>query len=114
MKKVQVLLALFPFLCFPQLQVKNYFSVTGKKDVPANVIAQDATGFLILGTAEGAFRFDGRVAEPIPSGDFSLKKDITAIFVDPAGSVWLGTRQGKVFVVTENRIDSVDFTRTPN
>lgn len=89
---------------FPQLQVKNYFSFTGKKDIAVNTIAQDATGFLWVATNNGLYKFDGRSGTAIEP--FS-KKEITAVFIAQNGVVWAGTKNGKVFSLNHGRVDSL-------
>ena len=95
MTRLLPILAALLISCFSsaQLQVKNYFSVTGKKDVNVNVIGQDSTGFLILGTSEGAYRFDGRISESLCKNEKCLKQEITALLVDSDNKIYLGTRR---------------------
>ncbi|MBI3235202.1 MAG: hypothetical protein HYZ42_14405 [Bacteroidetes bacterium] len=97
-----------------QLQVKNYFSFSGKKDNPVNVICQDGIGFLWLGTNEGIYQFDGKKATDILSRYATLRQPITALYCDPTDKIWIGTKSGKVFIYFENKLDSVDFKNQPN
>lgn len=90
-----------------QLQVKNYFSITGKKEVAVNAIHQDKLGFLWLGTNEGVFKFDGKRAFNISKEGSSLKQEITAIYVDQQQTVWIGTKSGKVFFYKNQKLDSL-------
>lgn len=97
--------AVFLFLCMPaQLQVKNYFSFTGKKDIAVNAICQDQSGCLWIGTANGLYRFDGKTGvlqEPF------AKKEITAVFTSLDGTLWVGTKNGQVFSRNRNILDSL-------
>ncbi|MES2681190.1 MAG: triple tyrosine motif-containing protein [Bacteroidota bacterium] len=104
---ITVVLAVYSFLLFPQLQVKNYFSLTGKKDVPVNVIMQDNGGFLWLGTNDGVFKFDGRSAVSVGNEYPVLKQDISAIFIDAKQTTWIGTKSGKIYFLINNRLDSL-------
>ncbi len=107
-----VLFAIFySCLLFPQLQVKNYFSFSGKKDVAVNIITQDKLGFLWLGTSEGVFKFDGKTSVQIGKDNPILKKEITALFIDSKEVVWIGTKQGKVYSFKNNKIDSVILSK---
>ncbi len=78
-------------------------------------IAQDRTGFLWLGTADGLNRYDGygfTVYRPNPKDPNSLSDSwITALLADPDGSLWIGTGQGGL-----NRYDpkTGKFTRYQN
>lgn len=89
---------------FAQLQVKNYFSFTGKKDISINHIAQDPTGFLWVATNNGLYKFDGRSGTAL---EFFSKKEVTAVFIAKNGVVWAGTKNGKVFALNRNRPDSL-------
>ncbi len=78
-------------------------------------IAQDRTGFLWLGTADGLNRYDGynfTVYRSDPKDPASLSDSwITALFADSDGSVWVGTGQRGL-----NRYDPLTgrFTRYEN
>lgn len=89
---------------FSQLQVKNYFSFTGKKDISVNTIAQDKTGFLWIGTNNGLYRFDGRSGTAI---DAFSKKEVTAVFVGHDDVIWIGTKHGRVYTLNHDHLDSV-------
>lgn len=91
---------------FSQFQVKNYFSFTGKKDISVNTLAQDKTGFLWVGTNNGLYKFDGRSTTAF---DYFAKKEITALFIDSAQTVWIGTKTGKVFFLKNTRLDSLNL-----
>lgn len=112
--KIVILFAVLSGNLFSQLQVKNYFSVTGKKDVPVNTIAQDFTGFLWLGTDEGIYKFDGKSAVSVSKSNSYLKKEITALYFDSKETLWIGTKNGKVYFITNNKLDSVSFAKMPN
>lgn len=112
-KKSKILLFVIFYSCllYPQLQVKNYFSFSGKKDVAVNIITQDKLGFLWLGTSEGVYKFDGKTAVQIGKDNPILKKDITALFIDSKETAWIGTKQGKVYSYKNNKIDSVIISK---
>jgi PAS domain S-box-containing protein len=112
--KITLVLFVYSSLLFPQLQVKNYFSLTGKKDIPVNVIIQDFSGYLWLGTNEGLYKFDGRTTTSFAPENPAIKKEITALYVDSKERIWVGTKKGKVFFIEKNKIDSLDFSGDPN
>ncbi len=113
MKRILVVFYLFALSSglFSQLQVKNYFSFTGKKDVGVNAIAQDKTGFLWIGTNDGLYKFDGRSAVPF---DNFLHKEITALFIDHDQTIWIGAKNGKVFTLKNGQLDSLNFKEGAN
>ena len=90
---------------FSQLQVKNYFSITGKKDVAINTITQDKKGYLWLGTKEGVYKFDGKNSTEVFKNFPFLKQEITSVFIDKVQTVWVGTKSGKVFYYKKSKIN---------
>ncbi len=113
LKKNKILFAFIfsSYLLFPQLQVKNYFSFTGKKDVAVNTITQDKFGFLWIGTAEGVYKFDGKTSIQVAKDNPILKKEVTSVFIDSKGTAWIGTKAGKVYFFQNNKIDSLNFPK---
>ncbi|MDI1355632.1 MAG: two-component regulator propeller domain-containing protein [bacterium] len=99
---------------YSQLQVKNYFSITGKKDVPVTVMCQDQRGYLWLATNDGIFKFDGRTSEELFPESGILRKSITALYCDSNETTWVGTNEGKVYTVKGNKLDSLNFAGHPN
>ena len=92
---------------FSQLQVKNYFSLTGKKDIPVNVIVQDFSGYLLLGTNDGIYKFDGRNCEQMAKENAALRTEISALFIDSKETVWIGTKTGRVYTYAHSKLDSI-------
>lgn len=82
--------------------------------MPVNVIVQDNEGYLLLGTADGVFKFDGRNSVGLARDNALLRKEISALFIDSRDKIWIGTKQGKVYSLQKNKIDSLNFTAFPN
>ncbi len=99
---------------FAQLQVKNFYSLSGRKNIGVNSIAQDFSGYLWLGTAEGLFRFDGKTAQPFFKENGLQKAEISSLFVDSKETLWIGTKNGKVYFVQKGRLDSLNFGKATN
>jgi len=81
--------------------------------VPVNVIIQDFTGHLWLGTNDGVYKFDGRNSSEVSKDFPALKKEISALFADSRGTIWIGTKSGKIYFITKSKIDSLNFSK-PN
>jgi len=79
-----------------------------------NVIAQDFTGYLWLGTSDGIFKFDGRIATEVSKENPGLKKEVTALFIDSKETIWIGTKTGKVYFIENDKIDSLIFPAKSN
>ncbi len=64
----------------------------------ATALAQDAQGFLWIGTQHGLYRYDGQVVESYradPTDANSLSADwISTLMLDRRGQLWVGTRYG--------------------
>ena len=114
LRAVISVLVLLPFHFFSQLQVKNFFSITGKRDVSVNVITQDSSGYLLIGTSEGVYRFDGKTATEIIPGEPRIKKEVTAVHIAKNQAVWIGCKDGSVYFADHNRLDSVPFKKGQN
>lgn len=97
-----------------QLQVKNFTTLAGKKEVPVYSICQDHLGYLWLGSNQGLYRFDGKNAIEISKNVPALNKRISALSVDNKDKLWIGTESGKVYTLTKDRLDSIDFGTKPN
>lgn len=116
LRRNKILFALFIYSLgsFSQLQVKNFFSLTGRRDVPVNVMTQDLSGFIWLGTQNGLYRFDGKTTKEFSKEKPVLKKNITALFVDEKDRLWIGTKFGKVYFIAHDKVDSLNFGDKPN
>ncbi|MBL7932008.1 MAG: hypothetical protein JNL60_08900, partial [Bacteroidia bacterium] len=109
--KITCFLSVISLQLFSQLQVKNFYSLTGRKNISVNVITQDFSGYLLLGTNEGLFKFDGRSSQQLLKEQASLKTEISALYVDSKETIWVGTKSGKVFTLAKNKIDSLVFPK---
>ncbi|HQQ93521.1 MAG TPA: two-component regulator propeller domain-containing protein [Bacteroidia bacterium] len=97
-----------------QYQVRNFFNLTGKKDVPVNVITQDQNGYLWLGTYEGVYRFDGISSENPYKHIKALQGEVSALFVDSKNMIWIGLRNGKVYRCRGDQVDTMRLGKVPN
>ncbi len=64
---------------------------------------KSSKGFLLAGTANGLYRFDGRQFNSYNFSDTILKKAVTAIAEDKDGKIWLGLQSGQIAFL-ENKL----------
>lgn len=102
-----LLTLLLPYLLGAQLQVRNYFGLTGKKDNAVKVISQDKQGYLVFSTTEGLFQFDGRTCSLLLDRHFEGEREITALFCDKLNHVWIGCRNGNIYCFDRKKTDSI-------
>lgn len=74
----------------------RYGQEDGLKSLYINVIAEDAFGFIWIGSDDGLFRFDGNdfVDYSINKKNGLISNSITAILPIDNGDMWIGTREG--------------------
>lgn len=108
-KKIFFLLLVQHNYLIAQLEVKNFFTLTGKRDVPVNSITQDNNGYLLLATNTGVYKFDGTNSVELLKDNKILKQKISAIFVSTDETIWVGTNSGKVYFVKRLKLDSLDL-----
>ncbi|MDP2387061.1 MAG: two-component regulator propeller domain-containing protein [Bacteroidota bacterium] len=77
-------------------QVKNFPSLTGKKDVPANCITQTEEGYIWFGTNEGLVRFDGKKTKVYTKEDGLNSSEISALYQSTDKTLWIGHKNGKI------------------
>lgn len=96
--------ALDPRLSIGQLKHTRWTTEDGAPP-EITAIAQSKDGFLWLGAGNGLYRFDGISFKAIPSiaGDRSRSAQITALFFDRSGALWVGYRRGGVAVFRSGR-----------
>jgi ligand-binding sensor domain-containing protein/serine phosphatase RsbU (regulator of sigma subunit) len=70
---------------------------------------QNAQGYLILGTGDGAFRFDGKEFQAIESQGGTLGKLITSSAIGSDGSAYFGYFEGGVSRLSKEGVQDFDF-----
>jgi signal transduction histidine kinase/ligand-binding sensor domain-containing protein len=73
-------------------------------------LAQSPDGYLWLGTGAGLYRFDGVRFEKfvLPPGERLPSSNITALFADPSGDLWIGFVSGNIARLHRGRLTTFD------
>lgn len=71
-------------------------SVPSMQDIQPSVALEAKDGFIWLGTNEGLFRFDGLTFEAFPLKDSIGTSEISALFEDAKGQIWVGFENGAI------------------
>jgi ligand-binding sensor domain-containing protein/tRNA A-37 threonylcarbamoyl transferase component Bud32 len=103
----------------PQKSVTQYSMNTWKTErgLPSNmilVVAQDRSGYLWLGTAEGLVRFDGVNFAIFNSSNTAEFQDtvVNNLHVDHRGVLWIGSYRGRLLSLEKGRFKSHFLSQT--
>ncbi len=96
--------ALDPGKPYRDYMVDTWGVEKGLPQITVMAIAQDADGYLWIGTQAGLARFDGVQFRRFERGDvLNLDSMIQALLADPQGRLWIGTAKG-LLVLEHGRI----------
>ena len=108
----------FGILCFNFLLIQTtvgqvpffqtYYLLKKNEPVQINVIFQDKTGFIWLGTNKGLFKFDGINYRQFTVADKLPDENVTALAQDSLGRIWTGHKNGKLAFLEKNRFHSFE------
>lgn len=99
------------FATAPSVEVhrQTWDTADGLPQSSVTAVVQDADGFLILGTFAGLSQFDGREFKPVDArldeGWAGLR--VTAIAADERGGSWVGTQDGRIFVLNGSELSEL-------
>lgn len=65
---------------------------------------QDSSGYILLGSSSGLFRFDGIELKPLKPAENRFNIDVTSLFAAPGGTTWVGCRDGRIYTVKDHRM----------
>ncbi|MCP4117597.1 MAG: histidine kinase [Desulfobacteraceae bacterium] len=108
-----LLVILFHGVCF-STESKLVFSHPFNTNSYNGSIAQDADGFMWVGTAEGIVRYDGYNLKRFSSGPGSISNNMApCVFVDSAGRIWAATMGGGVNCYDKKKNKFMLFKHAP-
>ena len=92
----------------PTFFLKQFGPAEGLQQPFIYALAQDAAGYLWLGTAEGLIRFDGTEFVTFTTQDGLAEDFVTRLYVQPGtGQLWVGHYQGRLSKQVGSRFASV-------
>jgi ligand-binding sensor domain-containing protein len=71
--------------------------------IQVNKVLETHNGFLLFGTSEGLFEYDGHEFIPFSSKDSILNIHVTALYEDSANTTWIGTKSGEIYFLLQDR-----------
>jgi len=76
---------------------RTYDEYTGLPGTWLTVIAQDRSGLLWMGVDTGLYRYDGFSFHHMPFPDTLPRGNVSALFCDRKGTMWVGMNDGSLF-----------------
>ncbi|MDE1145605.1 MAG: diguanylate cyclase [Azospirillaceae bacterium] len=73
---------------------RSYTQEDGLANLSITALAQDAMGFLWVGTENGLYRFDGGKFQRFGPAEGLKEPYVSTVYVAPAGVLWVGTTGG--------------------
>jgi len=83
---------------------QNYFLLRKNEPVQVNILFQDRTGFMWIGTNKGLFKYDGINTKRFTKADSLPDDNVTAIAQDSLGRIWTGHKNGELATVNNGVI----------
>jgi len=74
--------------------IRNYGFEQGLGNLSVHCLAEDAAGFVWVGTEDGLYRFSGREFTPFGQGDGLPSATVRSLLTAPDGRLWVGTPKG--------------------
>ncbi|PID91530.1 MAG: hypothetical protein CSA96_07910 [Bacteroidetes bacterium] len=81
--------------------IRHYGAMEGLNQEYIYQIGQDAEGFLLIGSADGLYRFDGLLFERISgkTGDYTVF--VRKMLTDSKGRTWIGLQDGRLALLSQ-------------
>lgn len=104
-----------PFWASSQtFQFKNYGIAEGIHFPFIYTLDQDENGYLLIGTGEGLYRFDGFNFSHFSTKDSLASDFINCSFADSKGNIWYGHNEGAISKYSNTKIKAIDNSAFTN
>lgn len=100
-----ILVFFFIYPVAAQLPGYRYFKLEKEnRQIKINTLYKNRQGYLLVGTNDGLYKFDGEKYARIPFTNEEYSDTVTAIFQDRQGKMWIGFRNGRIANMTNKRL----------
>lgn len=107
-----ILIFLFPIFGNSQsFEFTKYSEKDGLKNRFVYTIDQDASGYLMIGTGEGLFRYDGFSFREYTTTNGLMTNFITCSNLDEQGVIWYGHDNGSLSKYHGGKIDTINLSQ---
>jgi len=87
---------------------EKYYLLKKNEPVQINVVFQDKTGFIWLGTNKGLFKFDGINYRRYTAAEKLPDENVTALAQDSLGRIWTGHQNGRMGFLEKDLFQSFE------
>ena len=83
-------------IAFSQQNIRNHQLISGKKEIKVQIIAQDHSRTIWVGTESGLVSYNGIAYKHFQQKDGLADNSVTALFEAPDSTLWIGHSNGKI------------------
>ena len=99
-----ILLISFPYCSQAQYPVKKFYLEKENKPVRINLVFKKNDGYLLLGTSDGLYKFDGLEFTRITFQNPDYNDTVTAIAESRDNILWIGFQSGRIANLQNNKL----------
>ena len=100
-----VFLLMYGIPVYAQFPGYQYFPLEkDKKSIRINCLYKNRNGYLLVGSDNGLYKFDGERFNPVYFNNKDYTDTVTAIFEDNQQKTWVGFRSGRIAHVISNKL----------
>jgi len=101
-----ILFVTLPFTSFAQPAFSKIYTIEDdNQSTRINCMYQDNRGYILAGTTNGLYKFDGLRFQRINFQNASYSDTVTAIYQDRPGKIWIGFESGRIANLINGRLE---------